>query len=148
MKNAGKLESVLNAGFGCSHDLKSPAFLVSICLKNYANNHRERVNNMSIEISLLLSAISVSSAIFFNAWNKNRNQKKDAGEEIKEERAEAKETAANTTAIMVKLEMMSSDIKEIKADNKDLRAEMNVFRERLVATESSLKSLHKRLNGE
>ena len=148
MKNAGNLGSALNVSFGCSHDLKSPAFLVSICLKNYANDHRERVNNMSIEISLLISAISVSSAIFFNAWNKNRNQKKDADEEIKEERAEAKETAANTTAIMVKLEMMSSDIKEIKADNKDLRAEMNVFRERLVATEASLKSLHKRLNGE
>lgn len=148
MVSAGHMGNAPNVSFGCSHALKNPAFLVTICLKNCANNHRERVNNMSIEISLLISAISLSSAIYFNAWNKNRNQKKDAEDEKKEERAEAKESAANTTAIMVKLEMMSSDIKEIKADNKDLRAEMNVFRERLVATEASLKSLHKRLNGE
>lgn len=103
---------------------------------------------MSIELSILISALSLTSAIYFNSRNKNRNQRKDAAEEMREERAEAKAEATNTTAIMVKLEMMSSDLKEIKGDNKDLREEMNHFRERLVATESSLKSLHKRLDGE
>lgn len=103
---------------------------------------------MSIEVSLLISALSLSSAIYFNAWNKNRTAKKDVEEEKQQERAEAKEAAANTTAIMIKLEMMSNDLKDIKSDNKDLRDQMNAFRERLAATESSLKSLHKRLDGE
>lgn len=140
--------NVVSANIGCSPAPKSPAFLVYICRRNYANRHQERVKRMSIEVSLLISALSLSSAIYFNAWNKNRTAKKDVEEEKQQERAEAKEAAANTTAIMIKLEMMSNDLKDIKSDNKDLRDQMNTFRERLAATESSLKSLHKRLDGE
>lgn len=64
-------------------------------------------------------------------------------------RAEANEVEKDSVAmasVMVKLDSIGDDIKEIKIDNKAMRNEMNDFRERLAQNEATIKSLHKRLD--
>ena len=82
---------------------------------------------MTIEVSLLISGVSVAFAIFFGICSKQRNDKKDTQEET-ERRAE------NDTMVVVKLENIADDMKQL--------------RERVVIVEQSLKSYHKRLDGE
>lgn len=83
-----------------------------------------------IELSLLLSGIS----------NKKRNDKKDAEQET-EERATA------NTLMMTKLENIADDVKDIKRDYKETRAEVQDLHDRVLIVEQSLKSYHKRLDG-
>ena len=66
---------------------------------------------MTIELSLLLSGISVAFAIFFGISNKKRNDKKDAEQET-EERATA------NTLMMTKLENIADDVKDINVTTK------------------------------
>lgn len=96
---------------------------------------------MTIEVSLLISGVSVAFAIFFGICSKQRNDKKDTQEET-ERRAE------NDTMVVVKLENIADDIKDIKRESRDNREEMKQLRERVVIVEQSLKSYHKRLDGE
>lgn len=95
---------------------------------------------MTVELSLLLSGISVAFAIFFGISTKKRNDKKDAVEETEER-------TTSSTMVMVKLENIADDIKDIKRENRDFREEMSTLRERVATVESSLKSYHKRLDG-
>lgn len=85
---------------------------------------------MTIELSLLLSGIS----------NKKRNDKKDAEQET-EERATA------NTLMMTKLENIADDVKDIKRDYKETRAEVQDLHDRVLIVGQSLKSYHKRLDG-
>ncbi len=96
---------------------------------------------MTIELSLLLSGVSVAFAIYFGISSKKRNEVKDTQEETEEK-------AANNTMMMIKLENIADDIKDIKRENKENREEMQNLRERIVVVEQSLKSYHKRLDGE
>ena len=89
---------------------------------------------MTIELSLLLSGISVAFAIFFGI------SKKDAEQET-EERATA------NTLMMTKLENIADDVKDIKRDYKETRAEVQNLHDRVLIVEQSLKSYHKRLDG-
>ena len=73
--------------------------------------------------------------------SKQRNDKKDTQEET-ERRAE------NDTMVVVKLENIADDIKDIKRESRENREEMKQLRERVVIVEQSLKSYHKRLDGE
>ena len=91
--------------------------------------------------SLLISGVSVAFAIFFGICSKQRNDKKDTQEET-ERRAE------NDTMVVVKLENIADDIKDIKRESRENREEMKQLRERVVIVEQSLKSYHKRLDGE
>lgn len=95
---------------------------------------------MTVEISLLLSGISVAAAIFFGISSKNRNDKKDTEQN-------AEDRAATHTLLMTKLENIADDVKEIKRDNRETSAELQNLRDRVVAVEQSLKSYHKRLDG-
>ena len=79
---------------------------------------------MTIELSLLLSGISVAFAIFFGISNKKRNDKKDAEQET-----------------------IADDVKDIKRDYKETRAEVQYLHDRVLIVEQSLKSYHKRLDG-
>ena len=101
----------------------------------------ERRTPLTIEVSLLISGVSVAFAIFFGICSKQRNDKKDTQEET-ERRAE------NDTMVVVKLENIADDIKDIKRESKENREEMKQLRERVVIVEQSLKSYHKRLDGE
>lgn len=91
---------------------------------------------MTIELSLLLSGISVAFAIFFGISNKKRNDKK-----------ETEERAAANTLMMTKLENIADDVKDIKRDYKETRAEVQDLHDRVLIVEQSLKSYHKRLDG-
>ena len=91
---------------------------------------------MTIELSLLLSGISVAFAIFFGI----SNDKKDAEQET-EQRATA------NTLMMTKLENIANDVKDIKRDYKETRAEVQDLHDRVLIVEQSLKPYHKRLDG-
>lgn len=95
---------------------------------------------MTVELSLLLSGISVAFAIFFGISSKSRNDKKDTEQETEDR-------AATHTLLMTKLENIADDVKDIKRDYRETNAEVQNLRERVVAVEQSLKSYHKRLDG-
>lgn len=96
---------------------------------------------MTVEISLLLSGISVAFAIFFGISSKSRNERKDTEQETEDR-------ASTHTLLMTKLENIAEDVKEIKRDNREMRSEVQNLRDRVVAVEQSLKSYHKRLDGQ
>ena len=96
---------------------------------------------MAIEVSLLISGVSVAFAIFFGICSKQRNDKKDT-------QGETERRAENDTMVVVKLENIADDIKDIKRESRENREEMKQLRERVVIVEQSLKSYHKRLDGE
>lgn len=83
-------------------------------------------------------ALSLLSLIiaFIALW---RNQKKDS-----------RDDGAQISEVLVKLEILQSDLKEIKADFKSevkaIRTDLEIFKERLVMVEQSTKSAHKRLD--
>ena len=93
---------------------------------------------MTIEISLLLSGVSVAFAIFFGICSKQRNDTQE----------DAEQRATTDTMVMVKLENIADDLKDIKRESRENREEMKTLRERVVIVEQSLKSYHKRLDGE
>lgn len=92
---------------------------------------------MSIEqiIPWIISCVSIAVAVYFGTRNQHRADE-----------AEVEKESTATATMMVKLESISDDIKEIKADNKLTQNEMKDFRERLVLSEQSIKSLYKRLD--
>ena len=94
-----------------------------------------------LEYHMRKYCVSVAFAIFFGICSKQRNDKKDTQEET-ERRAE------NDTMVVVKLENIADDIKDIKRESRENREEMKQLRERVVIVEQSLKSYHKRLDGE
>ena len=96
---------------------------------------------MTIEISLLLSGVSVAFAIFFGICSKQRNEKKDTQED-------AEQRATTDTMVMVKLENIADDLKDIKRESRENSEEMKTLRDRVIIVEQSLKSYHKRLDGE
>lgn len=69
------------------------------------------------------------------------NEKKDTQEETEQR-------ATTDTMVMVKLENIADDLKDIKRESRENREEMKTLRERVVIVEQSLKSYHKRLDGE
>lgn len=91
---------------------------------------------MTIEISLLLSGVSVAFAIFFGICSKQRNEKKDTQED-------AEQRATTDTMVMMKLENIADDLKDIKRESRENREEMKSLRDRVVIVEQSLKSYHK-----
>lgn len=95
---------------------------------------------MTIEIAFLISGLSCAFAIYFGISSKKRNDTKDVQEETEEK-------AATNTMVMIKLENIADDLKDIKRENKENREEMQQLRERVVIVEQSLKSYHKRLDG-
>ena len=101
----------------------------------------ERRTPLTIELSLLLSGVSVAFAIFFGICSKQRNEKKDTQED-------AEQRATTDTMVMVKLENIADDLKDIKRESRENREEVKTLRERVVIVEQSLKSYHKRLDGE
>lgn len=92
---------------------------------------------MSIEqiIPWCLTIFFGFTTIFFSVKALNRSEK-----------SEIKEDTHNMSKVMIKLDFIGDDIKEIKNDNKSMRSDMNEFRERLAENEASIKSFHKRID--
>ena len=66
-------------------------------------------------------------------------------------KGDTKNDGAQISEVLVKIELMSSDIKEIKADFKaevkGLKTDLENVKERLTIVEQSTKSAHKRIDG-
>lgn len=66
-------------------------------------------------------------------------------------KGDSKNDGAQISEILVKMELVQSDLKEIKADFKaevkGLRADIEILKERVVTVEQSTKSAHRRIDG-
>lgn len=91
---------------------------------------------MTIEIALIISAVSLGFGIYQGVSNLRRNDHQD-------NRAEA----TQITAVIVKLETIGEGVNEIKVDMRNIKNEINDIRERLTKVEESTKSAHHRLDG-
>lgn len=91
---------------------------------------------MTVEIALVISAISLGFAIYSGVSNLKRNNKQDA-----------KSDSAQLTTVIVKLENIGTGINEIKADVKDVKQDLKDHSERLIRLEQQVKVLNKTVFG-
>jgi len=91
---------------------------------------------MTIEIALVISAISLGFAIYSGVSNLKRNNKQDA-----------KSDSAQLTTVIVKLENIDKGINEIKADVKDVKNDLKDHSDRLIRLEQQVKVLNKTVFG-
>lgn len=87
---------------------------------------------MPIEITQLVSILSLLIAAIALARNFKLDTKSDQTE---------------LTTVIVKLENINDNIKEVKIDMKDIISDIDKVKERLTAVEASAKSAHKRIDG-
>ena len=90
---------------------------------------------MSIEITVVISAISVAFAIYFGL----KSAKRDDSNDIKE-RAKADAT------VNVKLDNISNAVNDIKYDISDTKKQVAEIDKKLVAVEASVRSAHHRID--
>lgn len=90
---------------------------------------------MNIDVTILISIISVVFAVCIGTTNFLRNKTKD-------DRAEASEIVK----VSVKLDNISIDISDIKAEMRTMKNDNKEDRERIVKVEESSKQAHKRLD--
>lgn len=96
---------------------------------------REEGITVTIDVSLVISLASVGFAIFAGIVNLKRNKTVDD-----------KKEATETTAVIVKLENIANDVKEIKNELRSVRNEVRDLSDRTIITEQMAKSLHKRVD--
>lgn len=77
---------------------------------------------MTIEVSLLLSGVSIAFAIFFRISTRNRNVKKDTQDEARED-----------ATILTKLENIQNTMIEVKSEMGSYRNEMKEIRESITS---------------
>jgi uncharacterized protein YpmB len=95
----------------------------------------KRGSKMTIEITIVISAVSVAFAIYFGLKSNRRNDVKDI-----------EERAANNAKVNMKLDIISSNVTDIKNETSATRVEVRNLTERVVAVEQSAKSAHHRLD--
>ena len=86
---------------------------------------------MTIEITILIAALSLAFSIFFGLSNQRRTTR--ASDQAEESRM---------TTLMIKMEHLSGEIAEIKADVRN----MGALGERVTVSEQSTKQAHKRID--
>lgn len=91
---------------------------------------------VSTLISIVISVLSVSVAAIVGITNMRRNKTADDRKE-----------ATEMTTVIVKLENISTDTKEIKNELRSVKGDIQGLRERIAIVEQSSKSLHKRVDG-
>lgn len=84
-----------------------------------------------LEVSHVISACSLLIAVFALYRNIKGDTKTDAGQ---------------LTTLIVKLEGIADDTKEIKGDIKEVKSDMDRMKEKLTLNEASVKSAHKRID--
>lgn len=87
---------------------------------------------MTIEIAIVLSASSLIFSIISGVSGMKRNA-----------RTEDKNDASQLTTVIVKLENIGNDIKEIKTDLRDVKADIQSHAEKLIKIEQQIKVLNK-----
>lgn len=90
---------------------------------------------MSIEIALLISAVSLAFGIYSGIANLKRNKATDD-----------KREATEMTTVIVKLDAIGRDTAEIKNDLKSVKEDVKSNTEKIIRLDESLKSAWKRIN--
>lgn len=90
---------------------------------------------MSIEVTLLISVISVSCAVYFGLKNNKRADDK----EIEQRATERAETN-------YKLDEIGRNVNDIKYDISETRKEVRELAERMASVEASTKQAHHRID--
>ena len=91
-------------------------------------------HEMTIEVAVVLSILSVSFSIYFGITSSRRNKAKDD-----------KQDASQMTTVIVKLENISTGITEIKAELNNVKNDRKEDREKIIRLDESLKSAWKRI---
>lgn len=91
---------------------------------------------MTIELAVVISAISMITSIIFGAVNARRA-----------DRSENKTEAADLTTVIVKLESIQDDIRESKVERRTIRETLQSHGETLVAHGQKIKVLNKAVFG-
>lgn len=89
----------------------------------------------SQEITILISVCALALSFYFGMRTQHHTDQKDTAD-----------AASQTSAIMIKLESIQTDLIEVKTDMKSHKAEVQRVNEQTVRNEESLKSLHKRVD--
>lgn len=87
---------------------------------------------MTVEIAIVLSGISLIFAIVSGVSNMKRNARTDD-----------RKDASELTTVIVKLENIGNDIKDIKTDLCDVKQDIQHHAEKLVKLEQQVKVLNK-----
>ena len=90
---------------------------------------------MTVEVALVISALSLGFGIYQGVSNMKRNQRVDNVED-----------ATRMTTVIVKLESIGTGISDIKADMRNVKDEVREIRDRLIKVETSAKSAHRRID--
>lgn len=90
---------------------------------------------MDIEVTVLISVVSVAFAIYFGLKGLRRNDTKDI-----------EERAVQNATINVKLDNISNTVNDIRYDISETKKKVDEIDKRLVIVEQSAKSAHKRLD--
>ena len=86
-------------------------------------------------ISIIISIVSVSFAVFFGLKNNRRSYEKEIAERI-----------ARDTKTDMKLDAIANDVKEVKETVKSIQSDVKDHEGRIVKLEASYKAEHKRLD--
>ena len=92
---------------------------------------------MTVEIALIISGISLALNVMVGIYTIWRGNKTDN-----------KEDSSQLTTVIVKLENISDDTKEIKTDLRDVKSDLKDHSERLVKVEEAVKQVKHTLYGE
>ena len=95
----------------------------------------KRGSKMATYITIFISALSVSFAIYMGLRNNRKADDKDIAENV-----------ARNTRIDVKLEEITSYVKEIRNDNTDTKRQLIEIGRQLALVEASTKSAHHRID--
>lgn len=90
---------------------------------------------MTIEVTILISVVSVAFAIYFGLKSNRRNDIKDI-----------QEKAERDTRINIKLDDISGDVKDVKYDISSVKKKIEDVDKRLIVVEQSTKSAHHRID--
>lgn len=90
---------------------------------------------MTIEITILISTVSVAFAIYFGLKSARRSDVKDI-----------EERATQNATINVKLDNISNTVNDIKYDISETKKKVDEIDKRLVIVEQSTKSAHRRID--
>ena len=90
---------------------------------------------MATYITIMISALSLSFAIYMGLRNNRKADDKDIADKV-----------ARDTRIDLKLEEISNYVKEIRDDNSELKKQFTEMNRQLVIVEQSVKSAHHRID--
>lgn len=90
---------------------------------------------MSVELTLLISVISVCFSIGFGLKNSKRTDSKDIEERVKE-----------NTRINIKLDNIIQDTRDIKTEVAEMRKSISSHDSKIASLEASCKSAHHRID--